>query len=172
MHGEVEWSVYSSHVYNQSLDEHFFHLSFENSVCPEYQSEKFWRVKQLIVPIVLSRANIAASDFESPSHLARYLKMLMGNRTEYAKYFEWTKNFRRTPLSESERRVACQLCKLAHSNAPIQINNIKRYWSTDECPKNYAIDLINNPRRVKKHENRITRIMRETYRNRRIEKIL
>lgn len=46
----------SCRVPSSSLDEHFFYLSFENAVCPEYTSEKFWRMKQLIVPVVLSRA--------------------------------------------------------------------------------------------------------------------
>jgi hypothetical protein len=76
-------------------NEHHFYLAFENSVCPEYTTEKFWRMKQLIVPVVLSRAAmaphvpadcfIAASDFESPQALASYLESLMRNKDEYRK---------------------------------------------------------------------------------------
>ncbi|KAI6233446.1 hypothetical protein M3Y99_00913500 [Aphelenchoides fujianensis] len=32
-------------------DHHFF-LAFENSVCPEYTTEKFWRLNDLIVPLI------------------------------------------------------------------------------------------------------------------------
>ena len=59
------------------------------------QMQKFWRLKKLIVPIVLDRkiventipsdVFIAASDFKDPSKLAEYLQYLMQNPNEYAK---------------------------------------------------------------------------------------
>lgn len=77
----------------QSPEKHFFVLAFENSVCVDYVTEKFWRMKHLIVPIVLQRSIaaphapagsfIAADDFDGPDTLAQYLKELMNNRTRY-----------------------------------------------------------------------------------------
>ena len=75
-------------------DTHFFYLALENSVCHQYVTEKFWHLKQLIVPVVLSRralANltipsnsfIAADDFENVQKLAEHLKMLANNRELY-----------------------------------------------------------------------------------------
>ncbi|KAI6230869.1 Alpha-(1,3)-fucosyltransferase C [Aphelenchoides fujianensis] len=74
-------------------DHHFF-LAFENSVCPEYTTEKFWRLKDLIVPVVLSRGAVnphevpngtfvAASDFRTPRELAAHLHFLIQNKREY-----------------------------------------------------------------------------------------
>ncbi|VDK25995.1 unnamed protein product [Anisakis simplex] len=76
--------------------QHHFYLSFENSVCDAYATEKlFWPMQQLIVPIVLKRSIamtfiphgsfIAVDDFESPKHLADYLKRLLANKDEYLK---------------------------------------------------------------------------------------
>uniref|UniRef100_A0A915DJ11 Fucosyltransferase n=1 Tax=Ditylenchus dipsaci TaxID=166011 RepID=A0A915DJ11_9BILA len=78
------------------IDKHLFYLAFENSVCQHYVTEKFWHVKRLIVPIVLSRehvqglgipnnAFIAASDFTSPQKLAEHLLYLQQNPKEYLK---------------------------------------------------------------------------------------
>lgn len=78
-----------------------FYLAFENSVCQDYITEKFyarWRFNS--VPIVLSRkvvqnalpsnSFIAIDDFpEGPEQLANYLKFLMNDTHEYLKYFEW-----------------------------------------------------------------------------------
>ncbi|KAH7678303.1 Fucosyl transferase family protein, partial [Aphelenchoides avenae] len=36
-----------------NLKTHRFVLAMENSVCEDYVTEKFFRIKQLIVPIVL-----------------------------------------------------------------------------------------------------------------------
>ena len=77
-------------------DNHFFYLAFENSVCQNYVSEKFWNVKKLIVPVVLSRrifANlsvpnnsiIAVDDFSNAKELADHLKMLAENKHLYMK---------------------------------------------------------------------------------------
>jgi alpha-1,3-fucosyltransferase len=70
-----------------------FYLSFENSICKDYVTEKFWRFKKLIVPIVMKRdiyqniipnsSFIAASDFKSSQELADYLQKLALNREEY-----------------------------------------------------------------------------------------
>jgi len=75
-------------------DEHFFYLAFENSVCQNYVTEKFWNIKRLIVPIVLSRkifanlcipegAFIAADDFGSIKELTEYLKKVAADLQLY-----------------------------------------------------------------------------------------
>ena len=78
-----------------AIKEHMFYLAFENSVCDEYVTEKFWRLKKLIVPIVLSRNAtssvapddffIAMDDYKSVEEFAVYLTMLMSNLVEYKK---------------------------------------------------------------------------------------
>lgn len=85
-------------------------------------TEKFWRIKNLIVPIVLRRriaskfapnnSFIAVDDFKSIDELGKYLNFLMLNKTEYLKYFEWTKHFQRRELSWDEGY--CKLCDRLH----------------------------------------------------------
>ncbi|KAI6213036.1 Alpha-(1,3)-fucosyltransferase C [Aphelenchoides besseyi] len=171
----------------QHLNEaHYFYLAFENSVCPELLTEKFWRLRQLIVPIVLTRSVIpqhipndtfiAANDFESSFALAAYLKWLIGNPKEYQKYFEWTKRFRRTPLTEAEINVGCQLCKLAYENRdqqPTAIPNYKEYWSAKDCASDYAIKLIdNNSEALKTIDDRLSKELERSYRNRTFSRIV
>ncbi|KAF7633594.1 Glyco_tran_10_N domain-containing protein [Meloidogyne graminicola] len=86
---------------------HMFYLAFENSVCHHYVTEKFWNLKHLIVPVVLSRrvinqkkipdnVYIAVDDFNNTAELAEYLLYLQKNKTAYLKYFEWTKIYKKT----------------------------------------------------------------------------
>lgn len=74
-----------------------FYFAFENSICRNYVTEKFWNVKRLIVPVVLSRkpfeeldipsdSFIAADDFASPKHLAEHLINLSNDRDLYIKW--------------------------------------------------------------------------------------
>lgn len=77
----------------QTLDQHYFYVAFEDPVCKDYVTHRFWNFKNLIVPIVLSRkiyqnfapnhAFIAADDFNSPLELFDYLKNLVLNKEEY-----------------------------------------------------------------------------------------
>ncbi|KAI6219865.1 Alpha-(1,3)-fucosyltransferase C [Aphelenchoides fujianensis] len=186
----------------QLIDEHHFYLAFENSVCPEYVSssenphphencryttEKFFRLKDLIVPVVLSRGVvnlrqitndtfIAASDFYSPKELAVFLQSLIADKTAYSKYFEWTKIYRRTFMSSAQdsggslSNAGCQLCRLAvearAGRLKRRIPSIDRFWTRTECIVDYAVHMIDETRNYRRKEALMSELVRETGRQR------
>ncbi|KAI6209902.1 Glyco-tran-10-N domain-containing protein [Aphelenchoides besseyi] len=139
-------------------EEHFFYLSFENAVCPEYTTEKFFRMTDLIVPIVLSRAvmpswiprdaYIAANEFSSAKDLAYYLHQLAADPNEYKKYFAWTKHYRRAPFEYWHPDNGCQLCAIIHRNEKREIEDFKQYFDTSVCSLGYAEMLAYAPRSI------------------------
>ncbi|GMR50747.1 hypothetical protein PMAYCL1PPCAC_20942, partial [Pristionchus mayeri] len=100
---------------------HRFVLGLENSFCFDYVTEKAFRFKELIVPIVRYRrqveevipsdAFIAIDDFESIVKLKEYLEKLMKNDDEYMKYFEW---FNRAEDRDIKDKGICKLCTDLH----------------------------------------------------------
>ena len=95
-----------------------FYLSFENSLCTDYVTEKVFRILNLnVVPVVLGYSNytdilpphsfVDVRDFDNPKALAVYLKMLNNNDSEYNKYFAWKETHICTPLEDP----ACRLCR-------------------------------------------------------------
>ncbi|GMT03203.1 hypothetical protein PENTCL1PPCAC_25377, partial [Pristionchus entomophagus] len=92
-------SCYHKRISNEDLEmlikSHRFILALENKECPEYVTEKAYRYKNLIVPIVLNRrfvgdslpsdAFIAIDDYKQTSDLVNYLKILQSNDDEYKK---------------------------------------------------------------------------------------
>ena len=78
-----------------------FAIAFENALCNDYLTEKFWRPLYAgAVPIVRGsptikdwapskQSIIVAEDFPTPKDLAEYLKFLDGNDAEYEKYLAW-----------------------------------------------------------------------------------
>uniref|UniRef100_A0A1I8AZU0 Fucosyltransferase n=1 Tax=Meloidogyne hapla TaxID=6305 RepID=A0A1I8AZU0_MELHA len=158
-------------------ENHMFYLAFENSVCKDYITEKFWNLKHLIVPIVLSRrvfkqtkipdnVYIAVDDFNNITELANYLLYLQRNKTEYLKYFDWTKTYRKTTYrliynkydiiarqayinsfngtNAPSYNPLCNLCELAHkqhkNGHPRHIiRDIWKYWKSPYiCIENWA----------------------------------
>ena len=115
-----------------------FYLAFENSWCPEYVTEKFYRaLKYDTVPIVMGGANyshfapknsyINTLDFSSPKALAEYLLLLNKSDALYIKYFSWKKNYE---ISMPDNYGLCDLCRMAHDEnlQPKVYNDIKRWW--------------------------------------------
>jgi hypothetical protein len=94
------------------IDSYKFYLAFENSLCDDYVSEKFWKFytssmifKTNIVPVVKgakrSQYNrlvnnehmlIQAEDYKSAESLANHLVYLNMNQTAYLDYFKWKLN--------------------------------------------------------------------------------
>lgn len=144
---------------NEMIGEKYkFHLAFENSVCKDYITEKFYsRIRLNSIPIVLSRkmvenilpphSFIAAEDFTHPKYLASYLIQLSKNDTEYLRYFSWktlyTSNYRQYPGHYSGLCLMCQ--KLLNVSEPVSIyNNLDVWWTIGKCDTNLVKNIIQN----------------------------
>ncbi len=118
-----------------------FYIGFENSLCPDYVTEKLTRSFQWdTVPIVLGGVDynlyapphsfINVRDFESPRHLADYLLLLDRSRDLYARYFDWRKDY---TVSTSTKQGWCHLCKMANADLPPKIYQDIQHWWIDQA---------------------------------------
>lgn len=125
-----------------------FYLSFENSWCPDYHTEKFTRGFMFdAVPVVLSGTDyshfapphsyIDARDFASPEELASYLMKIDKSDHLYAQYFQWKKYY---TVDVPDWRGWCDLCRMANDNSlpPKIYPDMKKWWYEDagECESN------------------------------------
>ncbi|XP_055890810.1 glycoprotein 3-alpha-L-fucosyltransferase A-like isoform X3 [Biomphalaria glabrata] len=120
-------------------EEYKFYLSFENSFCRDYVTEKFFNVFPDIdvIPVVRGGAvyerlstldtYINAKDFASPEKLGRYLQELSRNKTQYLKMLqkkdEYDKIF-------PQHNAGCELCQAAHSRSPRHVFDDVYSWLT------------------------------------------
>ncbi|CAG2161810.1 unnamed protein product [Oppiella nova] len=109
----------SPRCWERVAKEYWFYLSFENSVCRDYVTEKlFDALTHNIVPVVFGGArydlilphmSYVDANRLTPHQLADRLASIARNRTEYLRYFRWKHHFRvHTSL---ELQVFCQLCR-------------------------------------------------------------
>ena len=123
----------------EEIQRHKFYLAFENSLCVDYITEKYWRnsLERGLVPVVLGGAPyspeqvipgsfINAADFDSVKDLADYLKYLDKNDTAYNQYFKWRTKYK---VVKYEFWL-CQLCKALHdpTKPPKIYHKMSEYW--------------------------------------------
>jgi len=104
-----------------------FYLSFENCICTDYVTEKFFELlNHDMIPIVYGGANysqlapphsyIDALEF-TPEKLADYLKKLDANDTLYNEYFWWKDHYRvEAGVEQMALHGFCDLCKKLHQD--------------------------------------------------------
>jgi len=125
------------------LDEYKFYIAAENSLCPDYVTEKFYRaLSRGVVPVVYGGADytqygpphsyINVANFRSPKELAEYLLLLDKNDALYMEYFRWKEHYvveRFSPIGW------CKLCeKLNDPTEPVKsYASIRHYWY-DQVP--------------------------------------
>ena len=94
-----------------------FYLSFENSLCTDYVTEKvFEMMNYYVIPVVFGgadytrflppRSYVNVMDFETVQDLAAYLHYLANDIDEYMRYFWWKDYY--TPVSSLN---FCPLCQ-------------------------------------------------------------
>ncbi len=129
----------------KQLESYKFYLSAEDSFCPDYITNEFYRALELdVVPIVYGGADYAqfaplhsyinVVDFGSPKELAEYLHLLAGNEALYSKYFDWKKEWE---VVKRPHSGWCNLC--AKLNDPKSVTETKIYeniskWWFDDIP--------------------------------------
>ncbi len=124
-------------------DNYMFYLSFENSVCQDYVTEKFWTyLSGKLIPIVLGGADykkvspphsyINALDYPNPKELAGHLNYLLSNVTAYSEYFEWVPYFNVYGTEDANyAHTMCQLCEALNnqsSTSSHSYENIHDWW--------------------------------------------
>ncbi|ODM96982.1 Alpha-(1,3)-fucosyltransferase C [Orchesella cincta] len=133
-------SCFESELWTKLGKEYKFYLAFENALCWDYVTEKFFRTLEYgLVPIVYGGAdynNIAppnsfinVENFESPKELANFLKKLdknQGKYRKYRKYFQWRKTF-----NVVHGDAWCTLCQ------KVRKHNLKRKLGKKHVPQSY-----------------------------------
>lgn len=123
------------HCFDLLRTNYYFYLSFENSNCQDYVTEKVSNaLENNVVPIVLGGANytrflpphsyIDASG-TSPKDLAQMIKNFIDNPKYYAEYF-WWKNYYQVVDGYNP---FCKLCEILHErNVRSKSYNIREWW--------------------------------------------
>ncbi|XP_061188968.1 alpha-(1,3)-fucosyltransferase C-like [Saccostrea echinata] len=130
----------------ERAQDYLFRLSFENSHCKDYVTEKLWfPLKQGVIPVVNwakeqkeTRVNsshvINIYDFSNIKDLANYLKSVATNETLYNSYFSWRKTL---DVETSHFHAFCKLCKKLHQPQILRqvYSDLDGWVSSDICPK-------------------------------------
>jgi alpha-1,3-fucosyltransferase len=125
--------------YYQELATHYkFYLSFENSFCLDYVTEKmFLALRYNWIPVVRGAAEyskfvpensvIDASLFKGPAELASYLKLVASNDTLYRSYFKWKETYE--AADSMDVPWVCSACeKLRKYNKRKSYDDIYGWW--------------------------------------------
>lgn len=118
-----------------------FYLSFENSNCRDYITEKFFvnGLTNDVLPIVMGAAPedykraapyhsfIHVDEFETPKDLAEYLHKLDKNDTMYNEYFRW-----KGTGENINTFFWCRICSMIHevgeNNHSLVYHDLDRWW--------------------------------------------
>ncbi|ELU07138.1 hypothetical protein CAPTEDRAFT_228957 [Capitella teleta] len=128
-----------------------FYLSFENSLCKDYVTEKLWMLMKMdIVPVVMGLVDysnmlpkdsyIDVRDFPSPAALANYLKFLDENPAMYNEYIR-NKNSLICYLKYPYMPWECTLCERMHELRGTRgiVYDVGKFWGSSQClsPKQF-----------------------------------
>ena len=149
-----ECSRSEEHECMSKLKKYKFYLSFENSYCRDYITEKISNAfENDIVPVVIADVNftdtsvippgsaINALDFPSVKELTDYMKRVGNNSTLYNEYFKWHSNYR-TVTFNLTRHFLCSLCRhLATNNTMKTYANVEDWYSKKKLCRRYPVPL-------------------------------
>ncbi|XP_042879745.1 4-galactosyl-N-acetylglucosaminide 3-alpha-L-fucosyltransferase FUT6-like [Penaeus japonicus] len=132
----------------KALEMYKFYLSFENSNCRDYISEKVWwnAFEKKAVPVVMGGeaedyrrmlppdSFVHIDHFDTPKDLAEYLKFLASNRESYMKYHQWRRRYK--VVQEHGYFGApvyhyCRICEALNYNdrTPKTYGSLGDYWN-------------------------------------------
>ncbi|XP_068213478.1 alpha-(1,3)-fucosyltransferase C-like [Palaemon carinicauda] len=142
-----------------------FYMSFENSLCKDYVTEKVFNVLRYnVVPVVYGLANYSAQlppksyinafDFPTAKSLASYLIYLDGNDTAYNEYFSW-KAYHKFPSTwDMLAKPWCDLCARLHEDKSQKVYDIHKWFIKGSKCKDQRMPEISRfikGRKAKKH---------------------
>jgi hypothetical protein len=136
-----------------NLTEYYFYLSFENSRCKSYITEKFWNIisdnTHRLVPIVMGalendykriapkQSYIHIDQYKTPENLAKYLNYLIDNPEKYLRYLQWREHSEIEFINPGGwMNFLCPLCQMSYeirSSSHTRLNFSSWYNPEIEC---------------------------------------
>ena len=132
------------HGTDLGAEDYYFYLAFENSLCKDYVTEKFYdALTQDIVPVVFGGADYAhfapphsyidIMQFDTLEEAGEYLIHLMENPDKYQEYFWWKEyyNVLGTNLEKEDRippDFPCALCSYLHKAEEEKVYQDLKWW--------------------------------------------
>ena len=136
----------------EQLSQYKFYIAFENSKCPEYVTEKLYKIINLNisdnppVPIVMGpnktwyaehlpkNSFIHVDDYHNPAELGNYLKYINSQNNLFLEYLNW----RRSHKLVCELPVRCKLCDMLLTDSfkqqtKIVISDFEAFWNRAKC---------------------------------------
>ena len=138
------------------LRKHKFYLSFENSYCHDYISEKIIlnAFENDIIPVVISYVDftdtslippgsaINALDFPSVKELANYMKAVGNNSTLYNEYFKWHSHYKPIEYSSLKSVFLCPLCRhIATNHSTKTYKSVHDWFSRKKVCRDYPVPV-------------------------------
>ena len=138
------------------LKKYKFYLTFENSYCRDYITEKivFNAFENDIIPVVIADVNftdtsvippesaINALDFSSVKELTDYMKTVGSNTTLYNEYFKWHSHFTVARFDGLTNLFLCPLCRhLATNNSTKTYKSVEDWYSKKKLCRTYPKPL-------------------------------
>ncbi|XP_037024245.1 alpha-(1,3)-fucosyltransferase C-like [Bradysia coprophila] len=125
--------------YQMLSKDYKFYLSFENSLCIDYVTEKLFNILNYdIIPIVYGGVNyshilpansyIDVRNFSSSVELASYLNYVGNNEAVYRSYFDWRKDYH---VQSDFPNTLCD--SILDGNFPHSNRDIFKWWLDDTC---------------------------------------
>ena len=153
-----ECSTSKKHGCMAKLKKYKFYLSFENTYCHDYITEKIISnaFENDIVPVVIADVDftdtsvippgsaINALDFPSVKELTDYMKTVGSNSTLYNKYFKWHSNFTVVHLGGGglKNLFLCPLCRhLVTNNSTKTYKSVEDWYSKKKLCRTYPVPL-------------------------------
>lgn len=128
-----------------------FFIAFENSLCKDYITEKFWdrlQSKSLFIPVAMGGLTLedytAVAPLDSFLHLYNftsvdalgiYLNKLVHDNSKYNGYHRWRNHYE---IDTKRNMGACDLCKIANRKPKIAVRtDLTTWWNSDSNCRNY-----------------------------------
>lgn len=131
--------------YAQVRKQYKFYLAFENSLCSEYITEKFWNTlttNSYNIPIALGttleeykrfappNSYLHTRNFTSIQALADYMHKVDNDNSLFNSYHKWRETHEIAPRRTNET-LHCYMCRQANEkrDGKAKYKNLSRYWS-------------------------------------------
>ncbi len=123
-------------------EEYKFYLSFENTICDDYVTEKFFNILHYnVIPVTLGGADysqiapphsyVNVLDFASLRGLAAHLRRLHEDDAKFAEYFWWRDYYETRKTGNFVQAYYCEICRRLHNpeeEAKSSKDNFSQWW--------------------------------------------